>query len=223
MRRSSLVAKQVISVRSACSLGFVSQLWVDASSWMVVVVEVRQSLLSGEMERFLLEDVSQVGDVVLVPDEGVMDNELKLVGLDTLEGYDVVTSSRRNVGKVRGYNFNINTGAVESLELDSFGSSLIPTSLVSTYCLFVEDVLKVVADTVIVHEGASSRVQRITKGFWDAQKAETPQDRFTEYPEYTNRGERSVRGRNNWSSRNQRSPLRRDFEDEDDWELPMDY
>ncbi|KAK1265675.1 hypothetical protein QJS04_geneDACA016995 [Acorus gramineus] len=191
---------------------------------MVAVVEVRPSLLSGEMERFLLEDVSQVGDVVLVPDEGVMDNELKLVGLDTLEGYDVVTSSRRNVGKVRGYNFNINTGAVESLELDSFGSSLIPTSLVSTYCLFVEDVLEVVADTVIVHEGASSRVQRITKGFWDAQKAETPQDRFTEYPKYTKRGERSIHGRNNRSSRNQRSPLRRrDFEDEDDWELPMDY
>jgi hypothetical protein len=31
-RRSALLAKQVISVRSARSLGFVSQLWVDASS-----------------------------------------------------------------------------------------------------------------------------------------------------------------------------------------------
>lgn len=31
-RRSSLLAKQVISVSSARSLGFVSQLWVDAAS-----------------------------------------------------------------------------------------------------------------------------------------------------------------------------------------------
>lgn len=31
-RRSGLLAKQVISVRSARSLGFVSQLWVDAAS-----------------------------------------------------------------------------------------------------------------------------------------------------------------------------------------------
>lgn len=32
MRRSSLIAKQVISIHSALSLGFVSQLWVDTAS-----------------------------------------------------------------------------------------------------------------------------------------------------------------------------------------------
>lgn len=32
MRRSNLLAKQVISIQSACSLGFVSQLWVDTRS-----------------------------------------------------------------------------------------------------------------------------------------------------------------------------------------------
>lgn len=32
IRRSNLLAKQVISIRSALSLGFVSQLWVDTSS-----------------------------------------------------------------------------------------------------------------------------------------------------------------------------------------------
>ncbi|KAK1584191.1 hypothetical protein Q3G72_030671 [Acer saccharum] len=41
--------------------------------WVVLVVEVKPNLFSGEAERFLLEDVSQVGDVVLVPiaDEGM--------------------------------------------------------------------------------------------------------------------------------------------------------
>nr|ABK95664.1 unknown [Populus trichocarpa] len=84
IRRSSILAKQVISIQSALSLGFVSQIWVDTKSWVVLVVEVRPNLLSGESERFLLEDVSQVGDVVLVEDENVMDTELKMIGLETL-------------------------------------------------------------------------------------------------------------------------------------------
>lgn len=33
----------------------------------------------------------------------------------------------------------------------------------STYALLVEDVLEVVADIVVVHEAAASRVQRLTK------------------------------------------------------------
>ncbi|URE29291.1 PRC-barrel domain [Musa troglodytarum] len=163
MKRSNLLAKQVISIESAQSLGFVSQLWVDTRLWMVVLVEVRPNFLSGEMEKFLLEDVRQVGDVVLVEDESVMENELKMTGLETLVGYNVVTSGRHDVGKVRGYTFNINSGAVESLELDSFGWSIIPSSLVSTYCLLIDDVLEVVSDTVVVHQDAISRVQRLTK------------------------------------------------------------
>lgn len=32
MRRSNMIAKQVIGIESAISLGFVSQLWVDTTS-----------------------------------------------------------------------------------------------------------------------------------------------------------------------------------------------
>ncbi|CAL5390021.1 unnamed protein product [Camellia sinensis] len=85
MKRSNLLAKQVISIQSALSLGFVSQLCVDTVSWVVLIIEVRPNLLSGELERFFLEDISQVGDVVLIPDESVMENELKMVGLETLK------------------------------------------------------------------------------------------------------------------------------------------
>lgn len=92
---------------------------------------------------------------------------------------------------MRGYSFNVNSGAVESLELDSLGISVIPASLVSiparrhrlrkfpflpcrsspdlssvqvsTYCLMVEDVIEVAADCVVVEEDAESRLQRLTK------------------------------------------------------------
>jgi len=61
---------------------------------------VRPSLLSGEEEKFPFEDIYQVGDVVLVEDESVIENEHNLIGLHSLVGYNVVTSRRRNVGKV---------------------------------------------------------------------------------------------------------------------------
>lgn len=86
--RSNLVAKQVISIQSALSLGYISQLWVDTTSvrfcsifylfntihhllsfiqvcifcdqWLVLVIDIKPSLLSGESERFLLKDIVRV-------------------------------------------------------------------------------------------------------------------------------------------------------------------
>lgn len=222
MRRSNLVAKQVISIQSARSLGFVTQLWVDTTSWLVLVVEVRPALLSGESERFLLQDISKVGDFVLVEDDSVMESDFKMVGLDTLVGYRVLTPGRRNIGKVRGYTFNVNSGAVESLELDSFGLSIIPSSLVSTYALLVEDVLQVLADTVIVHEAAASRMQRLTKGLWDADDVRTSMDERGDYFDE----EEPVRFKNKRSKRRSsggKSSRSKSREEDEDLELPMDY
>ncbi|XP_009615720.1 uncharacterized protein [Nicotiana tomentosiformis] len=222
MKRSNMIAKQVISIRSALSLGFVSQLWVDINSWIVFLVEVRPNLLSGEVEKFLLEDVKQVGDVVLIEDESVMENEFKLVGLQTLVGYNVVTPRQRNIGKVRGYTFNINSGAVESLELDCLGISIIPSSLVSTYCLFVEDVVDVLSDTIVVQEAAASHLQRLTKGFWDAQKMAYSADEMEDYSVLRNPHTTSQNGRSRKTISGKK--LRKKIKElTDDWELPMDF
>ncbi|KAL4374253.1 hypothetical protein AHAS_Ahas05G0163300 [Arachis hypogaea] len=63
----------------------------------------------------------------------------------------------------RGGRHRLNSGAVEELELDSFGLSIMPLSLVSTYSLLVEDVLEVVSDAVVVRKAAASRIQRLSK------------------------------------------------------------
>lgn len=224
MNRSSILAKQVITIHSANTLGFVSQLWLHTTSWLVLLVELRPNLLSGQSQRFLLHDIHQVGDVVLVQDESVTENEISMVGLETLVGYDVVTPGRKKIGKVRGYNFNVNSGAVVSLELDSFGISIIPSSLVSTYALFVEDVLEVVSDTVVVHEAAASRIQRLTKGFWDAQKAMKSMDEFGGFSDLENPAQPEY----SWRRRQRRSSTSENVQSEVgeidvDWELPMDY
>ncbi|CAM8961872.1 unnamed protein product [Rhodiola kirilowii] len=226
LRRSNLVAKQVISIQSALSLGFVSQLWVDTSTWLVQVVEARASLLSGESEWFLLEDVSRVGDVVLVRDESVMDNETRLLGLETLVGYDVITPGRRRIGKVRGYSFDINSGAVESLELDSFGISIIPSSLVSTYVLLVEDVLEVIPDKVVVHEAAASRIQRLTKGIWGTKSVKSVGGDEEYYADDIALDQASLSPDQARTSRKRYSRQKYQpdtSQNEDDWELPIDY
>ncbi|KAK3405025.1 hypothetical protein EUGRSUZ_K01292 [Eucalyptus grandis] len=194
MRRSSMVAKQVISIESALGLGFVSQLWVDIAS---------------------------VGDVVLVENERVMENELKMVGLETLVGYEVVTPGRRSIGKVRGYTFNVNSGALESLELDSFGISIIPSSLVSTYALFVEDVLEVASDKVFVHEAAAARLQRLTKGWWGAQKVGKSFNEVEEYYDLEEDGLANDRRTRREFRRRRSRPKSR--ENQDDLDLPMDF
>ncbi|XP_039173997.1 uncharacterized protein LOC104453309 isoform X2 [Eucalyptus grandis] len=186
MRRSSMVAKQVISIESALGLGFVSQLWVDTLSWNVVIVEVRPNLLSGDSERFLLEDVCQVG-------------------------YEVVTPGRRSIGKVRGYTFNVNSGALESLELDSFGISIIPSSLVSTYALFVED----------VHEAAAARLQRLTKGWWGAQNVGKSFNEVEEY--YDLEEDRLANDRCTRREFRRRRSRPKSRENQDDLDLPMDF
>ncbi|KAL0844521.1 hypothetical protein Bca101_017767 [Brassica carinata] len=210
MTRSNLVAKQVISIQSALSLGFISQLWVDTTSWLVLVLDVKPSLLSGDSERFLLKDITRVGDVVLVGDDTVLDTEFKMVGLETLVGYRVVTPGGRNIGKVRGYSFNINSGIVESLELDSFGVTIIPSSLVSTYRLDVEDVIEVLEDIVVVDEVAAFRKQRLTKGLWDAQFGSEYSSDVEELESSSDRR----RPRRSTSSRK-----KRDLDDDDEWDM----
>lgn len=91
VKRSNVIAKQVISKTSALSMGFVSQLWVDTTSWTVEVVEIRPSLLSGEMERIVLQELCQVGDVILVEDENMLDNEPAMIGLDSLGLWEAPT------------------------------------------------------------------------------------------------------------------------------------
>ncbi|XP_057754466.1 uncharacterized protein LOC130973814 [Arachis stenosperma] len=182
---------------------------------MVLFVEVRPNLLSGDADKFLLEDISQVGDVVLVPDESVIENEFKMVGLETLVGYKVVTPSQRNIGKVRGYKFSLNSGAVEELELDSFGLSIIPSSLVSTYSLLVEDVLEVVSDAVVVREAAASHIQRLSKnvGVSMGDLEDYDSEPSVTYGQVSRR--RKSLGR--------KKPNQRYWDNEDDWDLPMDY
>ncbi|QHN77887.1 putative serine/threonine-protein kinase [Arachis hypogaea] len=82
---------------------------------------------------------------------------------NAIEYYSKILLSSSMDKIVRRYTFSLNSGAVEELELDSFGLSIMPSSLVSTYSLLVEDVLEVVSDAVVVRKAATSHIQRLSK------------------------------------------------------------
>lgn len=239
VKRSNVIAKQVISKTSALSMGFVSQLWVDTTSWTVEVVEIRPSLLSGELERIILQELCQVGDVILVEDENMLDNEPTMIGLDSLVGYDIVTEDRYYLGKVRDYNFNINLGNVSYLVFDSFGISFIPASVVSTYSLAIDDVVEVSSDTIVVGYGANFRMQRLTKGLWEAptMHANAWNDAMVRKSSFKSRNyarhnrmddelenELKLLSRKRESNKGfgKRSTIR-ESKAQDEWELPLDY
>eukprot|EP00250_Pteridium_aquilinum_P017301 c23558_g1_i1 orf=272-1882(+) len=171
LKRSKIIAKQVISQSSARAIGFVSQLWVSERLCKVVALEVRPSLLSGEIDRVFLADVCQIGDVVLVNDESALENEMTALNCETLVGYDVITEDGNYVGKIRDYSFDLQDGKLTSLDFDSVGFSLVPSSLISTYRLDVDEVIEVLPDSILVKGGAESRIKRLSKGFWQLPSA----------------------------------------------------
>lgn len=164
LKRSKTIAKQMISQSSAMALGFVSQLWVTGPPWVVLALEVKPSLLSGQVDEVFIDDVLQVGDVILVSDDSVLESELNVLDRETLVGYDLITEDGYYLGKVRDYSFNLQGGNISSLEFDSLGFSLLPANLISTYWLDIEDVMEVASDGLLVKRGAESRVKRLTKG-----------------------------------------------------------
>jgi hypothetical protein len=79
-----------------------AQLWVDASSWEVLALDVRDSVLYGEQDTVLLSSLRQVGDVILVHDERALERAWAPLGALPLVGADVVTQAGEYLGKARG-------------------------------------------------------------------------------------------------------------------------
>eukprot|EP00252_Welwitschia_mirabilis_P002131 TRINITY_DN1204_c0_g1_i2.p1 TRINITY_DN1204_c0_g1~~TRINITY_DN1204_c0_g1_i2.p1 ORF type:complete len:342 (+),score=56.35 TRINITY_DN1204_c0_g1_i2:156-1181(+) len=239
VKRSNLIARPVISKSSALRMGFVSQLFVNTSTWDVQVVEIRPNLLSGEMNRFFLGNICQVGDVVLVENEDILDNEPRMVGLDSLIGYDVITQDKNYLGKVRDYKFNICLGSVSYLEFDFLGISFIPASLVSTYLLCIEDVIEISSDTIVTCCNVKTHTQRLTKGLWDFSSINS--SRWKEFTEKNSRIQKLYHGeygriddeteiKPSSSFRKQgldrhmeKRALSKETISKDEWELPLDY
>ncbi|MEO0407253.1 MAG: PRC-barrel domain-containing protein [Cyanobacteria bacterium P01_A01_bin.135] len=168
LQRADMLGTQVITRDGGKRLGIVSQIWVDIDRREVVALGLRDSLmanvLSTPQQTMLLSDVQEIGDVILVDDDTVLDQDIDVEIYSDLINCEVITETGETLGKVRGYKFNATDGKVTSLVIASLGIPQIPDQVLSTYELPLEEVVSSGPDRLIVFEGAEEKMVQITVG-----------------------------------------------------------
>ena len=165
-QRADLLGTQVITRTTGKRLGVVSQLWVDIDDQQVIALSLRPNLFYGTPQPMLLESIRQVGDVILVEDENVIE-DLDTDRYSNLMNCEVITETGNLLGKVRGFRFNIDSGKLDSITIASIGIPLIPDQVVSTYELPIDEIVSSGPDRLIVYEGAEERLSQLTVGVFE--------------------------------------------------------
>ncbi len=165
IRRSDILNTQVITRDNGKRLGIVSQVWVDIDQREVVALSLRDSLISisGLPRYMFLNNINQIGDVILVDNEDVIE-DIEIEAFSNLVNWEVITETGEVLGKVRGFKFNGETGKIYSIVIASLGLPQIPDQFLSTYELSVEEIVSTGPNRLIVYEGSEERVSQLTVG-----------------------------------------------------------
>ena len=166
-QRSEIMGTQVITRESGRRLGIVAEILVDVDRREVVALGLRDNLLTkmvpGVPRYMYLNSICQVGDVILVEsDEAIED--INIEPFSSMINSEVITEAGEPLGRVRGFQFNIETGNLESLVIASVGVALVPEQVLSTYNLPIDEIASSGPDRIIVFEGAEERLQQLTVG-----------------------------------------------------------
>lgn len=165
IRRSDILNTQVITRDNGKRLGIVSQLWVDIDQREVVALGLRDSLISisGLPRQMYLSSINQIGDVILVDNEDVIE-DVEVEVFSNLMNWEVITETGEVLGKVRGFKFNGESGKIYSIVIASLGVPQIPDQFLSTYEISIDEVVSTGPSRLIVFEGAEERVNQLTVG-----------------------------------------------------------
>lgn len=163
--RNEFINTQVITRNTGKKLGVVKEVLVDIDQREVVALGLRDNVLSlSGMPRYMyLSSSHQIGDVVLVEDEDV----IKTVDIDAhsrVVNCEVITETGEPLGRVRDFEFNLETGKVSSIIIASLGLPQIPDRLISTYELSIEQLISSGPNRLIVFEGAEEQLVQVTVG-----------------------------------------------------------
>lgn len=166
--RSDIVGTQVITRSTGRKLGVVSQLWVDLDRLEVLAVGLQENVLSkviaNNEQTMLLSDIRQMGDVILVDDDTVLDSDINTAVFNSVINSEVITESGEVLGRVRGFKFDVITGKIETIVVASVGLPQIPDQVVSTYELPVEEIVSTGPDRIIVFEGSEEKLVQLSVG-----------------------------------------------------------
>lgn len=170
-QRSDIMGTQVITRDTGKRLGIVSQMWVDIDRREVVALGLRENLLAiGSVPRaMLLERIRQIGDVILVDDDSVLEDDVDVEAYSPLINSEVITETGELLGRVRGFKFDTEDGKVTSLIIASLGLPQFPDRIggfetISTYELPIEEIVSSGPNRLIVFEGSEERLVQLTVG-----------------------------------------------------------
>ena len=166
--RSDIVGTQVITRSTGRRLGVVSQMWVDLDRLEVVAIGLQENILSkviaSNEKAMLLTDIRQMGDVILVDDDTVLDGDVRTDIFNNPVNSEVITESGEVLGRVRGFKFDVVNGKLETIVVASLGLPQIPDQVVSTYELPVEEIVSTGPDRIIVFEGSEEKLTQLSMG-----------------------------------------------------------
>ncbi len=165
-QRSELLGTQVITRDRGKRLGVVSQLWVDVDQREIVALGLRDNFLAvaGMPKYMYLREVREIGDVILVEDERILEEDIDVEAYSTLINCEVITETGEPLGRVRGYRFNTENGKLLSLIIASVGIPQIPDQVISTYELAIDEIVSSGPERLIVFEGSEERLQQLSVG-----------------------------------------------------------
>ncbi|AFZ32391.1 PRC-barrel domain protein [Gloeocapsa sp. PCC 7428] len=165
IRRSDILNTQVITKDNGKRLGVINQLWVDIDRREVVAMGLRDNLIAfaGVPRYMYLNSVNQIGDVILVDNEDVIE-DIDVDVYSNLINCEVITETGELLGRVRNFKFNAETGILTSLIIASLGLPQIPDQVISTYEISIDEVVSSGPNRIIVFEGAEERVMQLTVG-----------------------------------------------------------
>lgn len=165
IRRSDILNTQVITRDNGRRLGIVNQLWIDIDRREVVALGLRDSLISvSGIPRYLyLSSIDQIGDVILVENEDVIE-DVDTQLYSNLVNWEVITEAGEVLGRVRGFKFDGIGGTISSIVIASLGLPQIPDQILSTAELSMDEVVSVGPNRLIVFEGAEERVTQLNVG-----------------------------------------------------------
>jgi len=188
-QRSDIIGTQIITRDNGKRLGVVSQLWIDVDQREVVAIGMRENILSGVLsnvqQTMLLSSVRQVGDVILVDTDTVVEDSFNTELYSSLINSEVITETGDMLGKVRGFRFSPLSGKVETIVIASFGLPQIPDQLISTYELSMDEVVSSGPDRLIVFEGAEEKLNQLSVGLLERVgigKSPWEKDEMNAYP-----------------------------------------
>ena len=184
--RSELMGTQVITRDSGRRLGVVGEVIVDIDRREVVAIGLRDNPLT----RFLpglprwmpLDRIRQVGDVILVDSSDSLSDSFNPERYSRVINCQVITESGRQLGRVLGFAFDIETGELTTLVMGALGVPLLGEGVLSTWEMPVQEIVSSGPDRIIVYEGAEDKLKQLNSGVleklgvggpsWDEQERE---------------------------------------------------